>query len=63
MGEFYFFLQPQAYFVKAGETMTYKVEARNAEEEKVTVDKVYVEVHRLEWEKEEEKWRETLSQF
>jgi len=63
MGEFYLSLQPQAYFVKAGETMTYEVEARDAEEKKVAVEKVYGEVYRLEWEKEKEKWREIPSQF
>ncbi|MBP9015068.1 MAG: hypothetical protein KBH15_01005 [Candidatus Atribacteria bacterium] len=63
MGEFYLSLRPQAYFVKVGETMAYGVEARNAEEEKVAVDKVYGEVYRLEWEKEKEKWREIPSQF
>ena len=63
MGEFYLSLQPRVYFVKTGETMTYEVEARDAEEKKVPVGKVYGEVYRLEWEKETEKWREIPSQF
>ncbi len=34
MGEFYLSLQPRVYFVKTGETMTYEVEAGDAEEKK-----------------------------
>ncbi len=63
MGEFYLSLRPKVYFVKVGEAMPYEIEARDAEEKKVAVGKVYGEVYRLEWEKETERWRESLSQF
>ena len=60
MGEFYLSLQPRVYFVKTGETMTYEVEARDAEVKKVR-RKISGSVP-IEW-RGNGKWRESLLIF